>query len=598
MLDLQSKLSAVELEHEKQIKDFQKNQSVLEDLVRNLRSEVDANRAKASTLEQQLSGRDNSEDKIRECEDKIRELQAQLSKERAQWNATEKRILAERDRALEQVNGFEERVRKQLRELESELERERLLRHQLEKKAQPQHNMDLSMLRQIQTEKELLEAQNEDLRRELMEMKIHFSETQRSTQNKVLSALSDPRIGSPATHAGNHHLPETTPDSAASSVMMNSGWEVPGLQLPQAIDNASPPDGIKDVELHQSPSSARVSRDSHSDAGESTAGPAASNPGNDSARSARVVPAPAQLPVASGPPRPLPQDERGSAKHLNGSGSIEPKYFANASHSGSARSLVPDGSYAEAPPAHSAHAEPSRVQNPQMNSIPPMARDPPDERVRHPEPPPPATPTPIRAGIGLSFHEDPSTGRYIVTDVHPHGPAGKAVAQGMMAIGDALLAVNGATTQGRTIPSIVDDILGQEGTPVQLTIARTHHGELLNQQFVVTLIRSRPQTAQHSSPSVQPVAPSGAASTHSSGRTPSSSRRAQSPQTSLNTSHTSHLSHTSQPPANPEKVLLPPGWVVEVDPTTGRTYYVNHTLKTFSWARPGSVATSQPNGRR
>ena len=38
----------------------------------------------------------------------------------------------------------------------------------------------------------------------------------------------------------------------------------------------------------------------------------------------------------------------------------------------------------------------------------------------------------VRAGIGMSFHPDNSSGRFIITDVRPHGPAGQAVAQGSL----------------------------------------------------------------------------------------------------------------------------------------------------------------------
>jgi len=179
----------------------------------------------------------------------------------------------------------------------------------------------------------------------------------------------------------------------------------------------------------------------------------------------------------------------------------------------------------------------------------------------------------------MSFHPDNSSGRFIITDVHPHGPAGQAVAQGSLAIGDALLAVNGSSIQGKTVSEIVEDILGPEGTSVLLSIARSYHGEVSNQTVTLSLIRARPgerapsqnDTVSTCSPS-PPRAPT-PISGRSNGRSKSNSPKP-SPARSIPN----------------DSVILPPGWVTEVDPSSGRTYYVNHSLKTFSWARPNGTA--------
>lgn len=41
---------------------------------------------------------------------------------------------------------------------------------------------------------------------------------------------------------------------------------------------------------------------------------------------------------------------------------------------------------------------------------------------------------------------------------------------------------------------------------------------------------------------------------------------------------------------------LPPGWTSKVDEATGRTMYINHELKSFSWVLPTETMTAQPNG--
>jgi hypothetical protein len=41
---------------------------------------------------------------------------------------------------------------------------------------------------------------------------------------------------------------------------------------------------------------------------------------------------------------------------------------------------------------------------------------------------------------------------------------------------------------------------------------------------------------------------------------------------------------------------LPPGWVSQIDEGTGRTMYINHELKSFSWVPPSDTLSAQKNG--
>ena len=41
---------------------------------------------------------------------------------------------------------------------------------------------------------------------------------------------------------------------------------------------------------------------------------------------------------------------------------------------------------------------------------------------------------------------------------------------------------------------------------------------------------------------------------------------------------------------------LPPGWVSKVDEATGKTMYINHELKSFSWVSPSDTISAHQNG--
>jgi len=174
--------------------------------------------------------------------------------------------------------------------------------------------------------------------------------------------------------------------------------------------------------------------------------------------------------------------------------------------------------------------------------------------------------------------------------------------------------------QGMTVAQIVEDIVGPEGTPVLLTIARSLHGEISNQTVTLSLTRSRPggKAPIHSDSNNQHTATESGGAQGRSSSAASGGRRSRS-----SSPHFRGISNSpkispiqrSSPKMSPvqsqqaaragspsilaaprdDQIVLPPGWVVEVDPSTGRTYYVNHTLKTFSWARPGQVAMANGN---
>jgi len=88
----------------------------------------------------------------------------------------------------------------------------------------------------------------------------------------------------------------------------------------------------------------------------------------------------------------------------------------------------------------------------------------------------------------------------------------------------------------------------------------------------------QPRKSRSSSPSLQPKN----SGSSSPSLQPKNSGRPSSP--SL---QPKKISLEQSPQQDP--IVLPPGWVTEVDSSSGRTYFVNHALKTFSWARPGQV---------
>jgi hypothetical protein len=554
ILDLQSKLIAGEIELEKQIKEFQRNQMVLEGIIKNLRLEVEIERKKVNDLEKQLEKQlgtvgsssipltESYEAKIRELSERMVSERQRLESEQMSVRDDRDKVTRERDAALNKISVFESDARARLQELQAELERERVCRLDLERKN------DTTLLRQIQTEKDLLDRQNEDLTRQLIELKMLMrAESQQQEQpspspasQAIPSPSVKPRIVTRAVAPG-----PRGPDELPCLQMESSGDE---LTSPERTQNV-------DVELHQSPSFKKMR--------------------------AQANPAPVQIKgqdISSPQPQLISQQP-------------ETRYQEP--------DLVRSAAVAEA------HRTAPLV--PKLNL--PRATTPASKITSG-----------IKAGIGMSFHPDHVSGRFIITDVHPNGPAGQAVAQGSLVIGDALVAVNGSSVQGMTVAQIVEDIVGPEGTPVLLTIARSLHGEISNQTVTLSLTRSRPggKAPIHSdNNNKNTVTESGGVQGRSSSAA-SGGRRSRSSLT-----HIRGISHSpknssiqrSSPKMSPfqsqqavragspgilaaprdDQIVLPPGWVVEVDSSTGRTYYVNHTLKTFSWARPGQVAMANGN---
>ena len=565
ILDLQRKLSACEIEHEKQIKEFQRNQMVLEGMIKNMRLEVEIERKKVNDLEKQLGTVGSSSIPLTESyEAKIREMSARMVSERQRLESEQRnirddrdKVIRERDAALNKMSVFESDVRARLQELQAELERERVRRLELEQKN------DTTVLRQIQTEKDLLERQNEDLTRQLIELKMLMrAESQQQVQPST----------SPASQA--IPSPNVKPRNVTRAAAPGSRApdEIPGLQMESAGEELTSPERTQnvDVELHQSPSFKRMR--------------------------AQANPAPVQI---KGSPVLAPTRSHAVAP-MQDISSPQPQLI----------SQQPETRYQEpdlVKPAAVAEAHRTAPLVPKLNL--PRATTPASKNTSG-----------IKAGIGMSFHPDHVSGKFIITDVHPNGPAGQAVAQGSLVIGDALVAVNGSSVQGMTVAQIVEDIVGPEGTPVLLTIARSLHGEISNQTVTLSLTRSRPggKAPIHSDSNNQHTATESGGAQGRSSSAASGGRRSRS-----SSPHFRGISNSpkispiqrSSPKMSPvqsqqaaragspsilaaprdDQIVLPPGWVVEVDSSTGRTYYVNHTLKTFSWARPGQVAMANGN---
>lgn len=519
-----------------QIKEFQRNQAVLEGIVKSLRSEVETARKRTGELERQLGLKDSAklihadtnEVKIRQLQDKLNETRQKSDFQIRGMQEDREKIIRERDAALNRMSVFEKDVRVHLQQLQGELDRERAQRQQLEQKY-----VDATILRQVQTEKELLERQNEDLTRQLIELKMllraesHHSTEFAHLQNKVHSRIEKPTATRGASPVTRHHAQDILP---AEDVQIR---EIPGLQMDGIgdLDSSRTDSKSEDVELHQSPSNAALNNCKVADnlTHITTIG---------SPKSSIQERSEADKPFLSPQPQLISQQP------------VQPRY------------QLPDLA-----PSSSKESQRTTPVIPKLNL--PRSTVPHEKKIGG-----------IRAGIGMSFHPDPSSGRFIITDVHPNGPAGQAVAQGSLVIGDALLAVNDSNIQGKTAPEIIEEILGPEGTSVLLTIARSYHGEVSNQTVTLSLIRARPgEKVNEAGSSCSPSPPR--APTPTSGRSRGRSK-SNSPKPSPGASRAI--------PTPTDSVVLPPGWVVEVDPSSRRTYYVNHTLKTFSWARPAGAA--------
>ena len=478
ILELQRKLSLAEIEHEKQIREYQQKQIAHETTVRALKSDVDSARKRVSQLESENIAVQNDRDKV----------------------------INERESMLERMRTFEKDVRKQLEGLEEQLERERARRKELELK-----DVDKTVLRQVQTEKELLERQNEDLTRQLIELKMLLRSE--SSQNSSQPLPAPNHVHEPKKPvAGRNSVQVVSPPGQLASDERGQSKElrVTGLQINASLigGSAAPAqqasEQTEDVELHSSSLIASQPQASFT----------ATSPESSSNESQSY---------ASPQPQLISQQPQPRYQHPDGSQVIEHVRTTP---------VVPKLNLPRTIPTHQ------------------------------------STATGVRAGIGMSFHPDAANGRFIITDVHPKGPAGQAVANGSMAIGDALLAVNGSSVQGMTVAQIVEDILGPEGTSVMLTVGISSRGEFFDQTRTLSLIRARPGVIAPNPMALSPNIGSGRRSTSDS---PSvTPKQVLADNTNL-------------------EVFLPPGWVVEVDPSTGRTYYVNHHLKTFSWARPAQA---------
>jgi hypothetical protein len=192
----------------------------------------------------------------------------------------------------------------------------------------------------------------------------------------------------------------------------------------------------------------------------------------------------------------------------------------------------------------------------------------------------------------MSFLLDPGTRSYVIKEVHPLGSAGQAAANGDLLVGDLLLAVNGVSSEGRPIADIIDMIAGPEGSEVQITLRRTVHRE--DYQITLTLLRNRPLSVAGPDPAAvraaqaQPVymmeqRPAALSMAVHSG--PASAAHARSPPAPRPLER-ERMGGVVQSHAKGERPL-PPGWAQELDPSSGRIYFVNHNLKTFCWNRPG-----------
>ena len=133
---------------------------------------------------------------------KIRDMQSKLNESRQKADAQSRgmredrdNVIRERDAALNRMSAFEKDARAHIQQLQAELERERARRQQLEQKY-----VDATVLRQVQTEKELLERQNEDLTRQLIELKMLLrSESQQVTgvDQSQMQSRSDKPVATP-----------------------------------------------------------------------------------------------------------------------------------------------------------------------------------------------------------------------------------------------------------------------------------------------------------------------------------------------------------------------------------------------------------------
>ncbi|KAJ1482132.1 hypothetical protein T484DRAFT_2021992, partial [Baffinella frigidus] len=175
VLELQQRLALAERAHESELRQMLLSRASLESLSSTLREDASKSHARIAELERMLRDATGYDEwSVREQEARMEELRQQklqLDGERARLASAEQQLRAEwarMDQSVAQQGS-------QLRETTAELEKERALRIQTEHTISTKHAVDLDTLRRVQTEKELMFAQNEVLRREIMEMQIHFA---------------------------------------------------------------------------------------------------------------------------------------------------------------------------------------------------------------------------------------------------------------------------------------------------------------------------------------------------------------------------------------------------------------------------------------
>eukprot|EP01108_Squamamoeba_japonica_P009336 TRINITY_DN865_c0_g1_i2.p1 TRINITY_DN865_c0_g1~~TRINITY_DN865_c0_g1_i2.p1 ORF type:complete len:306 (-),score=180.75 TRINITY_DN865_c0_g1_i2:24-941(-) len=57
-----------------------------------------------------------------------------------------------------------------------------------------------------------------------------------------------------------------------------------------------------------------------------------------------------------------------------------------------------------------------------------------------------------------------------------------------------------------------------------------------------------------------------------------------------------HVQPAAQPVYQPPAVVLPPGWEARVDPSSGRSFYVDHNTRQTHWTLPPGVGVAAPTG--
>lgn len=301
IIELQSKLNAAELEHDRRIKDMQRNQAGLEELVRSMRVELENARDQNKVLQQQIHRRleetslvESRLSAMKGHEEHIRDLQAQVAKERVQRQAAERRITAERDSSQQKTQSFESDLRAQIRSLEAELEAERESRAQADARMQAavgrtggQTPAQQEAQKHLAIERDALAAQNSKYEGEVRDLRAQLQDSQgrlaRAIQQKdehtytqthsYTRAMEENKMLEDKVRGLEHSLSEVTSQlneqaaeverakqQLASNKSPVQSWSIPDLQAPAggfaAGRPASPPivsagGGGQDIEIHQ-----------------------------------------------------------------------------------------------------------------------------------------------------------------------------------------------------------------------------------------------------------------------------------------------------------------------------------------------------------